>query len=111
MMKLLTDKQRARTPALYSQEKHADPVCGIKFFTPDSFWSWYVIEGEAIDGQPEDFRFFGYVVGMESELGYFTLAELEKARGPLGLAIERDLHFQPARLSQIKAQHEQRISA
>jgi len=110
-MQLLTQAIRAQIPALYSQEKNDDPACWIKFFTPDSNWTWYVIEGDAIEEAPEDFRFFGYVVGFDSELGYFTLAELEKARGPLGLAIERDRYFQPAPLSTIKAQHEQRISA
>jgi hypothetical protein len=37
--------------------------------------------------------FFGLVQGFEEELGYFTLRELQEARGPLGLAIERDMHF------------------
>jgi hypothetical protein len=37
--------------------------------------------------------FFGLVVGLETELGYFTLNELESVRGPMGLKIERDRHF------------------
>lgn len=51
----------------------------LKFFTPDSGWTWYVTEGEEEDG---DFRFFGFVVGFEKEWGYFVLSELEGARGP-----------------------------
>ena len=39
---------------------------------------------------------------MESELGYFTLEELESIHGPLGLAIERDLSFTPTAFSTIK---------
>ena len=39
--------------------------------------------------------FFGLVIGFEQELGYFSLTELEAARGPLGLPIERDQHFEP----------------
>lgn len=93
-MKLLTEELRARLPALYSQENESDPVVHAKFFTPDSNWTWWVTEGEP---EGDDFRFFGYVQGFENEWGYFLLSELESAKGPLGLPIERDLHFQPGR--------------
>jgi hypothetical protein len=75
-----------------------------KLFTPDSSWTWFVTEGEEVEGCAEgstDFRFFGYVVGFEREWGYFALAELESARGPLGLPIERDLYFEQKRFSEI----------
>lgn len=39
------------------------------------------------------FLFFGYVIGLEAELGYFSLSELEQIRGALGLPVERDLYF------------------
>jgi hypothetical protein len=42
-----------------------------------------------------------YVVGLESEWGYFVLSELQSARGPMGLAIERDLYFEPKPFSKI----------
>jgi hypothetical protein len=44
---------------------------------------------------------FGLVVGFEIELGYWSLSELEAARGPWGLPIERDLWFEPTPLSQL----------
>ena len=47
------------------------------------------------------FRFFGYVVGMEAEWGYFLLSELQAVRGGLGLPIERDLYFTPQPISAI----------
>lgn len=49
------------------------------------------------EGSPEgdDFRLFGFVQGLEEEWGYFLLSELEAAKGPLGLSIERDLYFTP----------------
>jgi Protein of unknown function (DUF2958) len=97
MMRLLTTELRSKLPPLYSQEAEPDPVVPVKFFTPDSAWTWYAIE---FDG---DDLFFGFVVGMESELGYFTLHELERARGPLGLPIERDLYWNPeTRLSTVR---------
>ena len=42
------------------------------------------------------------MIGLEDELGYFSLDELEEARGPLGLRIERDEHFKPASLEEIR---------
>ena len=98
-MELLPQELRQQLPPLYSQESVADPLVLCKFFTPDSSWTWYAIE---FDGEDV---FFGWVVGFEQELGYFSLAELEAVRGPLGLPIERDLHFAPLRLSAVKQLH------
>ena len=97
-MELLTPELRANLPPLYSQETAADPIVHAKFFTPDSNWTWYVTEGEA---EEDDFRFFGYVCGMEEEWGYFVLSELESVRDPLGLPIERDLHFTSGPFSEV----------
>jgi hypothetical protein len=98
IMELLTAELRASLPPLYSQEQVSDPIVHCKFFTPDSNWTWWVTEGSA---EEEDYRFFGYVCGMENEWGYFVLSELESARGPLGLPIERDLYFTPSPFSQV----------
>ena len=97
-MKLLTEELRRRLPALYSQENNKDPTIRGKFFTPDSNWTWFATEGSEEEG---DFRFFGYVIGFEEEWGYFVLSELESARGPLGLPIERDLYFKPGPFSEV----------
>jgi hypothetical protein len=101
-MALLTAELRARLPALYSQEGNRDPIVHLKFFTPDSNWTWFVTEGSEDE---EDFRFFGYVIGLEEEWGYFMLSELESVRGPLDLAIERDLYFRPAPFSEVMKQY------
>lgn len=97
-MKLLTDEIRAKLPALYAQEAEHEPVVYAKFFLPGTGWTWYVTEGSQ---QEDDFLFFGFVVGLESELGYFLLSELESVRTPLGLAVERDLAFQEDKLSDV----------
>jgi hypothetical protein len=97
-MELLPDDLRQKLPRLYAQEKVPDPVAHAKFFTPDSNWTWLVTEGEQ-DG--DDFRFFGYVIGFEEEWGYFMLSELQSARGPFGLAIERDLYFKDGPFSDV----------
>ena len=98
-MKLLTKELRKRLPRLYETENMPsckEMMARVKFFSPDSGWTWYVIE---FDG--EDI-FFGYVEGLEKEFGYFSLKELEEIRGPLGLKIERDLYFKPTLLSELK---------
>jgi len=98
-MKLLTKEILKKLPPLYSQEQlGGKAVAHVKFFTPDSGWTWHVLEGSEEDG---DVLFFGLVDGQERELGYFRLSELENARGPLGLPIERDLHWKPKTLEEI----------
>ena len=98
-MKLLTDELRAQFPALYAQEKEKDAMVYAKFFTPCTGWTWYVTEGSP---EENDFIFFGYVIGLEKEWGYFSLNELQSVLGPGGLTIERDLYFTPKRRSEIK---------
>lgn len=105
-MELLPPEVRTSLPKLYAQDGANDPVVHVKYFTPDNNWTWYATEGEEEEG---DFRFFGLVIGFEREWGYFVLSELQSARGPLGLAIERDLYFTPSPLSEVlrRDQHEQ----
>ena len=94
--KLLTAELRRRLPPLYSQEdKGGQAVVYVKFFSPDSNWTWWAIE---FDGED---TLFGLVEGYVRELGYFRLSELENVRGPLGLPIERDLYWQPKTLAEI----------
>jgi len=94
-MKLLTEELRRRLPALHSSEDVLDPVAQAKFFTPWTSWTWYAIEFDGKD------LFFGLVDGLERELGYFSLSELESIEGPAGLRIERDLYFEPTPMSEL----------
>jgi len=97
-MKLLTDELRARLPPLYAQEAEAEPTVHAKFFLPGTAWTWYVTEGQEQEG---DFLFFGFVVGLDSEFGYFLLSELESVRSSLGLPVERDLYFKEGKLTDV----------
>ena len=65
---------------------------------PLNKWVWYTIE---FDGED---TFFGYVVGDNPELGYFTLSKLERITEAYGLQL--DDKFQPTRLSEVKKIHE-----
>jgi hypothetical protein len=95
---LLPEEIRKQLPPLYAQEKNKDPTVYLKLFTPDSNWTWYATEGEQ---QGEDYIFFGYVIGHAREWGYFSLNELSSVKGPMGLKIERDIHFTPKPKSQV----------
>lgn len=97
-MQLLDDELRKRLPPLYAQEAEAEPMVYAKFFMPGTAWTWYVTEGSE---QEADFLFFGFVVGLESEFGYFLLSELESVTNPLGLHVERDLAFREGRLTDV----------
>ncbi len=97
-MELLPAALRAGLPPLYCQEKTPDPIVHVKFFTPDSNWTWFITEGSVDE---DDFRLFGYVVGLEEEWGYVMLSELQSARSPLRLPIERDLYFQSGPFSEV----------
>ena len=104
-MKLLPKEIRETLPDLFAQDgKGGKTVAYVKFFTPSSSWTWYVVGGEPMldeSGKEMEFRFFGLVDGHEKELGDFLLSELEEVRGPMGLPIERDLHWRPKTLAEI----------
>ena len=89
-MMLLTAAIKKAFPAWGSTDGQGDDASVVvKFFTPDSNWTWYAVE---FDG---DDTFYGLVCGHETELGYFSLRELQSIKGPMRLGIERDMHLGP----------------
>lgn len=96
-MKLLTKEIEKKLPALYSTEntRCEDKIAQVKFFHPLSDWTWYGIEYN-----PAEKLFWGLVCGFDNEYGYFSLDELESIT-KLGLGVERDVHFSPAKISEI----------
>ncbi len=112
MNNLFPPELAATLPPLYSQENEPDPMVIVKFFHPLSHWTWYASEGSPVDTngyydtdqEKVDFLFFGWVYGDVPELGYFSLNEL-KSVNVMGLGIERDQHFTPMRLSEVKKLH------
>jgi hypothetical protein len=97
-MELMTQELETVFPPLYSQEdkEPKDIKVIAKFFDPCGSWTWYATEYD-----PKERLFFGYVRGFENELGYFSLDELSSVKGPLGLGIERDLHFGEHTLAEV----------
>jgi hypothetical protein len=97
---LLDQNSREKLPPLYSGEVLGlEALAQVKFFTPDSNWTWYASEFDGKD------LFFGLVDGFETELGYFSLKELQEVHGPMRLAIERDQHFEPKKLGELLKYH------
>jgi hypothetical protein len=93
-MQLLTKEIIKRLPAMRETEGQGEKaIAQVKFFTPDSNWTWYGVEYDA-----EQRLFYGLVDGFDRELGYFSLDELESVKGPMGLKIERDRYFDPTSL-------------
>jgi hypothetical protein len=88
--RLLTKELEKKLPPLGSTDDNPDKIAIVKFFTPAPSWTWY-----AVEYCPEEKLFFGLVEGLEREWGYFSLAELES----LNAAVERDIHFQPTKIS------------
>lgn len=98
-MKLLTKAILKSFPEWMSTDGQGDAAkVVVKFFTPDSNWTWYATE---FDGED---TFFGLVVGHEAELGYFSLNELQGVKGPMGLSIERDLYFDGKTLADARSE-------
>lgn len=96
-MKLMTPELAQMLPTLYeTDEQGTNAVAKVKWFTPDAQWSWYLTEYN-----PETGIGFGLVIGLECELGYFSKEEIAAIRGPLGLPVERDLHFKPTPLHEL----------
>jgi hypothetical protein len=87
-MQLLTKAIRKQAQPIGATDGDNQKKVLAKFFTPWSYWTWYAVE---FDG---DDLFFGYVEGLESEWGYFSLKDLEEIKGPFGLGVERDIMFE-----------------
>jgi len=96
-MKLLTKEIIKKLPAMRETEGQGkEAIAQVKFFTPDSNWTWYGVEYDE-----EQRLFYGLVDGFDKEVGVFSLDELESVRGPMGLKIERDMYFDPTPLKNL----------
>ena len=98
MSKLLPLSIIKNIPNLYETENKEEKLCYVKLFLADSSWTWYIIEIDKEDNN----TCFGFVDGVEQELGYFSLSELESISDSYGLKAELDSSFKATRLSKIK---------
>jgi hypothetical protein len=98
-MQLLTDELKDIIPPFYSSEdiELEEKMVYAKFFLADANWTWYILEYDK-----ESNSFFALVDGLDVELGYVSLDELEQVRGHMGLHVERDLYFTPIKYKELK---------
>jgi Protein of unknown function (DUF2958) len=72
-----------------------DPIPLVKLFTPDANATWLLTE---LDPERPNIAFGLCDLGLGSpELGYVSLQEIASVLGPMGLSIERDVHFAETR--------------
>jgi len=91
----LLENGRTQLAAIDRQDQAIDFEPVIKLFTPDGNATWLFTE---LNPDVDHLAFGQCDLGLgEPELGYVSLHELAKARGPLGLPLERDLYFAPTR--------------
>ena len=98
-MKLLTQELFKRFEKAGRQEEITDPVVIAKFFNPVGAGTWY-----ATEYNPNERMLFGYVSifgDWNDEWGSFSLDELERYRGLIGLGIERDIYFDEQPVSKV----------
>ena len=88
-MELLPIELRQQLPKLHGQAGNDDHFVYLKYFFPAGNWTWFVTEGAPCG---DDFLFYGFVIGLDQEWGYFTLKQLEEINVH-GLTVERDLYF------------------
>lgn len=86
----------SQIPKLGETSENPDPTLYVKWFTPDSGFTWFVAEFD-----PESQIGYGFVIGPFPEWGTFSLKEIRSLRGALHLPVERDLHFDPCPSSKI----------
>lgn len=87
---LLPDDLAATIPPLYAQETAPDAIARARLTC--GTWTWYVTELDPATGEC-----FGFVIGLDAELGYFDLGELEAS------GAEVDAGFTPTPLSKIRS--------
>ena len=96
-MKLITKALEERFEKIGDQSQTTNPIIVAKFFNPCGSATWYATEYDK-----ENKICFGYVTGMAfDEWGTFSIEELESIKLPLGLGIERDIHFKETRFKEI----------
>jgi hypothetical protein len=96
MSELLPEELKRALPKISDQEGNENPTVYAVFQFPLSGWTWFVTEADSYE---DDICFFGYVVGLEREWGYFCLSELESV-DINGVKVCRDEDHVPGPLSE-----------
>ena len=101
MSELLPKELKNELPKISEQEGSKDPNVYVVFQFPLSGWTWFVTEADSYE---DDICFFGYVVGLEREWGYFCLSELQSVDTD-GVTVRRDVNHVQRPLSECLQQY------
>tara|TARA_R110000782_G_scaffold161794_1_gene253768 strand:+ start:132 stop:437 length:306 start_codon:yes stop_codon:yes gene_type:complete len=92
-MKLFTKAQKENLIKNHMETQNSDESIKhkvvVKLFNPSGIGTWYLTELN-----PDTNIAFGLADLHEKELGYIDISELENVKLPMGLKIERDLHYE-----------------
>ena len=99
-MKLLTKELLTKFEKQPKEDVGDDTKVIAHFFNPTGSGDWYAIEYD-----PQDKIFFGLAHITDAEFGTWSLEELESFKGTFGLGIERDLHFRPMTVRELKTKY------
>ena len=100
-MKLLTKAILDRFKKIWNQDdkKTEDVIIVAKFFNPTGAGTWYASE---YSEEERNFYWFVSIFGdYNDEWGGFSLDDLESFKWKFWLGIERDLHFEPKKFSEL----------
>jgi hypothetical protein len=85
----LIDNCQAQIQRMDNAQPDIDFIPVVKLFTPDAQCTWLLTELGL-----DDIAFGLADLGMGTpELGFISMREIRELRGPLGLPVERNLHF------------------
>ena len=100
---------------LESDDGRTSDEVAVKLFCPWGAATWWIVSGTPlaeVNGEPDyetdspaDWHLFGFADlgdAQCAELGYVLLSQLQEIKGPCGLRIERDLHYN-GKLSEVQA--------
>lgn len=93
---ILKEILKHNLPKLHATDNEENPLVRAKLFLANFSWVWYAIEFDSKN------TCYGYVVGNDDELGYFTLSELYTVQDKVGTPIEIDIFFDPIRLHELQ---------
>jgi hypothetical protein len=99
-MKLLTKEIEKKLPSIEDAKNSENSIVHVKYFHPLADWTWFAVGYS-------DGLFWGIVDGDFVETGLFSLEELKSVK-LLGLRIERDLHFEPKPMSEVRQEIKER---
>ena len=95
-MKLMTKEIQKKAEKQYDLGSDMEQMVVAKFFDPMGSWKWFLM-----NKHKDDNYCWGIVKGISVEVGSFNIEELQNLKLPFGMAVERDLYFEPMKAKDV----------